>query len=433
MFGAWVTRTFDSLSNPQFRVLWAGTLIATLAYMMMFVVISVVAFDLAGTNSAVGLVMLGVGLSMLLVAPYGGVVADRVNRRRLIIVAQGAGALVLFLTGFLVIADLLTLELLAVLTLGLALSQAFAMPARQALVGEIVSPKLLPNAVALSQLAHTLGQPISPMVAGILLKTVVGAGGIYILMGSLVTVGALSVVMIGTAPGAATTVRRAVHTEMRDGLRQVWNNPQVRVLLLLLIGVVALGMVYRIALPAFLDRELGRDPSDMGLLLLVNGAAGGVVSLLLAGMAGGRWAWPLILLMTAVLGAGYVLLAEAQSFGVAIASMLLMGPGLQGPLLLGQAQIMMNVDPAYYGRVMSLTMVAFGAQALIGLPVGVLADGIGERETFFVLGMATFAVAGLGTLAWVRLRRAGETGRAAVAAGAGASGEVEGRLLPPAP
>ncbi len=410
MFRSWASSTFESLSNPQFRVLWAGSLISTLAYMMMFVVQSVVAFDLAGTNSAVGLVMLGVGISMVVVSQFGGVIADRMNRRQLIIVGQGLGALMLFLTGALLVAELLTLELLILLTLLLGLSFAFMGPARQAFVGEIVGPKLLPNAVALSQLAHSFGQPFSPMVAGLLLETFVGAGGTYILMASLVTVGVLSVAMIRPPERERSSIQRSVVTELKEGLNHVRQNPRLRLLLILFISIVVLGFVFRVLLPALLERHLDREPTEIGLLLLVNGAAAAVVSLFLAGVVGSRWAWPILFLLTAVMGLGYLLLSQAQTLNAALLAMLLLGPGLQGPLLIAQSQIMMHTEPAYYGRVMALTMMAFGLQAVFGFPIGALADSIGEREVLLLLGFATFVVAGLGLGAWLAMRRQFEEG-----------------------
>lgn len=412
MFRSWASNTFESLSNPQFRVLWAGTLFSTLAYMMMFVVQSVVAFDLAGTSSAVGLVMLGVGVSMFVVGPFGGVIADRVNRRHLIILGQGFGALMLFLTGVLIVVDLLTLELLVLLTLLLGLSFAFMGPARQAFVGEIVGPKLLPNAVALSQLAHSFGQPFSPMLAGVLLETFVGAGGTYILMGSLVTLGVLSVATIRPSVRRPSRVQRSMPTELKEGLNHVRRNPRVRLLLILFISIVVLGFLFRVLLPAFLERHLDREPTEMGLLLLVNGGAAAVVSLLLAGAVGSRWAWPILFLLTAAMGVGYVLLSQAQTFNAALLTMLLLGPGLQGPILIAQSQIMMHTEPAYYGRVMSLTMMAWGLQAVIGFPIGALADSIGERDVLLLLGLATFVVTALGLGAWLAMRRRFEEGGA---------------------
>ena len=88
MFGRWFSTTFAALAEPNFRILWVGSLFATLAFMMMFVTQSFVAFELAGTNSAVGIVSLGVGVTMLILGPFGGVTADRVSKRKLIILLK---------------------------------------------------------------------------------------------------------------------------------------------------------------------------------------------------------------------------------------------------------------------------------------------------------------------------------------------------------
>ena len=88
------------MSDAHFRVLFIGTLFATFAYMMMFLAMSVVSYDLSGTNTAVGVIGTGVGISMLL-APFGGVIADRMNRKWVIVIGQGGGAAMLALTGVL--------------------------------------------------------------------------------------------------------------------------------------------------------------------------------------------------------------------------------------------------------------------------------------------------------------------------------------------
>ena len=110
------------------------------------------------------------------------------------------------------------------------------------------------------------------------------------------------------------------------------------------------------------------------------------------------------------MGLGYLLLSQAQSFDAAVLTMLLLGPGLQGPMLIAQSQIMMHTEPAYYGRVMSLTMMAWGLQALIGFPIGLLAVSVGERDVLLMIALTTFAVAALGVLAWIAMRRNFEDG-----------------------
>ncbi|MYJ57692.1 MAG: MFS transporter, partial [Chloroflexi bacterium] len=117
-FGTWRRNTFAALNDGHFRVLFIGTLFATFAYMMMFLAMSVVSYDLSGTNTAVGIIGTGVGLAMLL-APFGGVIADRMNRKWVIVIGQGGGAGMLALTGVLLLLGQMTLPQMLVLMMGL--------------------------------------------------------------------------------------------------------------------------------------------------------------------------------------------------------------------------------------------------------------------------------------------------------------------------
>ena len=101
VMSAWFARSFDALTVPQFRILWFGTLFAFLSFMMSWTVQSVVAFDLEGTNKAVGLVALGSGVSMLIVGPFGGVLADRFSKRLLLLLGQSMVGLSFLVLGLL--------------------------------------------------------------------------------------------------------------------------------------------------------------------------------------------------------------------------------------------------------------------------------------------------------------------------------------------
>ena len=158
-------------------------------------------------------------------------------------------------------------------------------------------------------------------------------------------------------------------------------------------------------LPALLERHLDRDPTDIGLMFSINAVAGFTVSLGLTGLVGTRWVWPALFVLTAMLGLGYFALAAAPTFEFALLSMVLIGPGFSSFMLLSQTVIMANTAPAFYGRVMSLTMLAFGLQSIVALPFGVLADEIGEREVIVLLGIATLGVVVLGLLGYAGLRR----------------------------
>ena len=411
-FGAWRRNTFAALNDGHFRVLFIGTLFATFAYMMMFLAMSVVSYDLSGTNTAVGIIGTGVGLAMLL-APFGGVIADRMNRKWVIVIGQGGGAALLALTGVLLLLGQMTLPLMFVLMLGLGFTFVVMGPARNAFTADLVGPNLIGNAIVLNQLSSTIGQPFSPFIAALLLESAVGSGGTYVVMGALVAVGVFTVAVMPnrrrqgdaqTGTGEASQ-RRGVLADIVDGGRYVWRRRSLRLMLLMFVSTVVIGFLFRILTPAFLDQHLDRPTTDMGQLFLVNGIAAAIISFVVAGLATTRWAWPITLLLVASLGVGYLVLAASQTFGQTMIAMAILGPGLQGPVMILQARIMMNTESAYYGRVMAFTMMAWGVQMVFAGPAGVLADAIGEREVFAIMGIAGFAVAVLGTFGWLAIRK----------------------------
>ena len=388
-----------------------GTLFATLAYMMMMFTMGIVAEQLSGTNAAVGTIAFAIGLSMFFLSPFGGVVADRINRKWLIVLGQGAGAAILALVGLLLVAGVLTLPIFFVLSLVLGLTFVFMSPARQAFTADIVGPRLVANAIVLSQMAHLWGQPFSPFVASILVKTSLGAGGTYITMAVLVFIGVATVALMryrrpqAEAGAAQTGSARSVRRDIAGGALYIWRRPQLRFMMALLLATIVVGSVFRIVLPRYMVEVLDRPAADQGLLLLVYGLGAAAAGLIIAGLATSRWAWPVLLGMIALMGLGHWIMAGAGAYGHAAAALGIMGPGLQGPMMLLTANIMTHTEPAYYGRVMSFTMMGWGLQMLIGLPVGVAADALGEREVMGILGVLSLAIAVGGVLGWLALIR----------------------------
>ena len=402
---SWKSNTFLALEHPQFRILFVGTLFATLAYMMMFVAMSVVSYDLGGTNTAVGLVTAGTGISMLIGSPWGGVIADRVNRKRLIVLGQGAGAVMLALTGVLLLLDLVNLPLMFILTLILGATFVFMGPARNAFTVDIVGPRLIGNAVALNQLANSWGQPVAPMIAALLLESSVGGGGTYVVMGVLVGIGVLSLAVMPNKGKPRQTDHRSPAADLMDGIRYVGRRPPLRLMLFLFMATVVIGFMFRVLTPALLEQHLDRASTDMGLMMTVNGIAAALLAVAVAGMAMSRWSWPLIFVLMAVMGVGYLVMSQAQTYGAAVASMALLGPGLQGPTLLLQAKIVMNTESAYLGRVTAFTMMSWGISSVSGGPAGIVADLLGEREVLTGVGLVTFLVVAIGVFGWLAIRK----------------------------
>ncbi len=307
--------------------------------------------------------------------------------------------------GLLIVTDQITILLLVVITFVMGIAFSFTGPTRQAYVGELVPPRKLANAVALSQLPFSLSRVIGPFVAGALLGvSFIGSGGTFLIMGSMFVIVLATLVRLPPSRrrgGAGASVREDLHA----GLRHIRERPRLRLLVALFIVVVVVGFPYQTLLPAFLENELGRSARTVGMLLGASAGAGLVVGVALAGVVGGRWGRPLMLSLGLLFGASLLLLGAAPSFGLAFAVMLLVGAGSSGFQIINNALLMIETEPAYYGRVMSLTMLAWGGQGLAAFPLGVLADAIGERATLSALGAVVLAVVGVGAVASTAIGR----------------------------
>ncbi|GIW13535.1 MAG: MFS transporter [Tepidiforma sp.] len=398
MVGAWFARTFKALEHRHYRVLWVGTSMAFLAFMMSSVVQAVVAFDLTGRNGAVGFVSLGMGLATVLISPFGGVVADRFPKRPLLLTGQTIIGLNFAAVGVLIITDLITIPLLALSTLVMGAVFSFIGPARQAWIGELLPPEDLPNGIALQQVGMTLTRVVGPFVAaGLIGLSFVGTGGTYLFMAGLFVFVVGSLAML---PPSRAVARggRSFRDDLAMGMQHIRERKRLMLAVVTFVGVIMAGFSYFVVLPGFLENELGRSSKDMALLMAAGAASGFVVSLAVAGAAGSRHAWMLMVAGGVVLGLSLVLLAAAPNFGVAILAMLVIGAGTGAFQVLNNAIVMREAEPAYHGRVMSLTMLAWGVNGLVAYPFGALADRIGERET---LGAMAGGVLVVVTAAWV--------------------------------
>ena len=393
MFSAWANNTFRALRNRHYRILWAGTTIGFLAFMMSSIVQSIVAFDLTGKNGAVGFVALGMGLATILISPIGGVIADRLSKRRLLLIGQTVIGANFLVVGVLILTDQINIVMLAASTFVMGTVFSFIAPARQAWIGELVGTEELPNAIALQQVGMTTTRVAGPFIAaGLIGLAWVGTGGTYLFMGALFAFVVATLAQLPATRGREPGTGPSVLGDLRLGVGHLTERPRLLLLSLSFIGTVIAGFSYIVILPGFLENELGRSSDDMGLMLGVSAVAGLVVTIGLAAASGSRYAWRMMLGTGLAFGVALVLLGMSNGLMAALAAMLLVGAGGSGFQLLNNALVMQESDPAYYGRVMSLTMLAWGANGLVGLPFGVLADAVGEGVTLSVMGVLVCGV-----------------------------------------
>jgi MFS family permease len=382
-----VRGSFAALAIRNYAILWVGSLGSFTAFFMSTVVQSIVAFELTGKNSAVGVVLLGQGLASAVLGPFGGAVADRISKRLINAVCQSVITVVFLSIGTLIALDQIALFHLAAGSFVIGTMFAFMGPARQAWVVELVGPELRANAVALNQVALNAARIWAPALAGLMVAVAaIGAEGAYFAMAALYAAVTLLLLMMPPSKPIPAIAGRSIFGDMIAGFRYVQHQPRLRWMLTMFFVMIVLGLSSMTVLPGLLENELGQDVSKLGVIQTVNAVGGLIASLAVASIAGSPKALKVYSAGALLTGAALVLTGLTPTFGFIFIPMLLTGIGTGAFQTLNGSVIVTEADPAYYGRVISLTSLAFSGFMLMGLPVGLAADRWGERPTLVVLG-----------------------------------------------
>lgn len=388
---SWADSTLASFESPVYRLLWYGTFLAFISFNMAGTTQNIVAFDLTGNNRAVGTVMFGQGLAMLLLNPFGGAIADRLNKRLLLILTQAIIGGVSLAIAVLLQTDQLTIPLLAAGAFITGSMFSFLVPTRTSLLGDIVPKERIGNAMALVQVGGNFSRISAPFVAGLLLSwSLIGPAGTYFIIASVFVFVLLFMSKIPNLP-ARGNVHGTVLQDLMLGINHVASNPR------LLHGIVshycltALGFCFLVLMPGFVKNELGLGTAEVGAMLGMAAVGGLLGSIVVASLADSKIA-PVVLKFVGLLGAAGLFGAGlSPSLVPAMALMLLAGAGVSAFQTLNNAIALQQAEPAYYGRVMGLMQVAWGLLLLVSLPTGALADWLGERTVLSGAG-ATLAV-----------------------------------------
>jgi len=429
-----VRDTFAALAVRNFRLQWTASMLSTAAFMTTFVLVPVVGYDLTGSFAASGLAAMGNGVAMLLLSPFGGVLADRLPKKPLVIIGQLLSFIIIAVTGVLIVTELITVALLFVSTLLSGAAFALTGPARQSWVAELVPTPLLPNAVALQQMAINIAQVLGPTAASVAVLTSDLNVGVLYLAASVVFIVALPLTLILPNTPAAAVAGRSPARELREGFGYLRRSPRLRILWVFWLLVVTCGFSIQTLMPGILDQEFGRSSDEAVVINSIFGFSALAVNIPLAGLVSGRFAWPLLLGTAALMALGLWLIAAAPTYGLILILSAVAGAGRSGVMLVNQSIMMSNTRPEYFGRVMSFVLMAFGLSAVIGPLWGVAADLIGGRETLFLVGLIVLGGTGLMVVGWLRTRRLPlEVGTAAATVEAPTASTQPAPHTPPSP
>jgi MFS family permease len=403
---ATVRRTFSALRIPNYRRYFTGQAISLIGTWMQSTAQVWLVLQLTGSATDLGFVVALQTLPVLLLGPYGGLVADRIDKRRLMVVLQSLMGVQALVLAILTLTNHVTFYEVAVLALLLGLNNCFENPTRQSFVLEMVGPDEVRNAVSLNSTLVNAARAVGPAVAGLLIATV-GEGWCFLLnsAGFVAVVGSLMTMDRSLLRPSRPAAR--ARGQLREGFRYVARTPELAIPLVMmgLIGMLAYN--FQVTLPVVAKHVFGGDARTFGLMSAAMGigAVGGGLVSAARGKTGTR---PMVITAFAF-GTVILIAAAAPTLPIEFAALGMVGFASVSFLAMANSTLQLGAAPQMRGRVMALWSVAFLGSTPIGGPtVGWITTMAGARVGLAVGGVSCLvaAVFGLVALRYVGNRRA---------------------------
>lgn len=384
---------FDVLRIDRYRTLFLSGAIVFMATHAQQIARGWLAKELSGSNAGIGAVYFAFGIAMMVASPMAGVIADRFPKRSVVMFAQSvllAGAAVIAVGH---VVGVLRYWMLIVASLLHGFGMAILGPARMSFTTDLIDRAMLPNAIVLSQMSVNATRIIGPSIAGAMIGIhTIGAGGVYLFTSVLI---AIAVLWTSTLPRIAPRGATATQSPGRaftDGVRYVRSKRELGTVVAVANLIAIIGLTYVAFLPKVSQGIFDRGASGYSRLSIASAFAALGTSFWIAGQIGRRDVRVTQAMFGTVFSVALVVLAAAPGFWAALAIVACLGGASSGFQVTNSSLAMMIADADYQGRVQALLMLGFSVSSMAALPVGVLADHIGLRETFGVLGIACCAV-----------------------------------------
>lgn len=406
-----------ALRHPGYRAYFLAQALSFAGTWMQSVALGWLVFRLTGSTLLLGSVTFASQLPTLLLAPFAGVLADRLPLTRMVAVTQASLALVALAMAALIFSDRVTVEaILALATVG-GVASAFDQPARQTLLVELAGPADLSSAIALSSAAVNSARIVGPAIAGVLVASV-GEAVCFLINGLTFSAPIAVALLVRPAHARAPSRREGPLAALRAGLRYARTAPHTRTMLPLVAITSIVAFPYLPMLPAFAGDVLGGGPALLGWLNVAVGAGSVTGALAVAALVDRRRLLPRAALGLCAYGIGLVGLGLSRVLAASLPALLLVGFGMLSLLSSANTIVQGDTPEGMRGRVMALyTTVLVGLFPIGAIVCGALADRVGVGPTFAAGGVVTLlcGVWLARRLPALRARRVGE----GVAAGAG--------------
>jgi MFS family permease len=377
-------QTFVALEQRDFRIFWLGQLVSVTGTWMQTVAQGWLVLQLTGSPFVLGLAAAARSLPVLVLAFPAGIVADRFDRKLIVIATNVVAAIASILLGILAITGQVTVPIILVLAAVLGITNAFEMPARQSYVSELIGRQHLANAIALNSLLFNSARVVGPALAGILVA-IVGPGWAFLLNGA-----SFIPVIVGLLLISAVYVPRpvvAARSALPEVLRYLRGEPRVALLLALLAAQTIFASGQFILGPS-LAEDLGQGAEGLGVLLSASGAGAVVGGIRLAATAQRSSRWRVLLWAGLALGGGLAAIGVAQSYAVTLLCLVVTGWGTVTFNASSNTLIQSIVPDRLRGRVLSLyVLMLLGLMPVAGVLMGALGTAVGSAAAIAIGGV----------------------------------------------
>jgi MFS family permease len=404
--------TFAALAVPNYRRYISGQSISLVGTWMQMTAQSWLVLTLTHSGTMLGVVVALQTLPVLLLGPYGGVIADRVDKRRLMMALQAAMGVQALALGLLTVTGTVRVWQIGILAALLGLNNAFENPSRQSFMMELVGPEHLRNAVSLNSVLVNVARSVGPAIAGIMIATV-GTGVCFLVNAASFVAVVFSLSSMDASALTPSTPTPRAGGQLREGLRYVRSTPALAIPLVMMGIAGCLTYEFQVSLPVMADQGLHVGATGFGFMTAAMGVGAVAGGLFVAGR--GKTGLRPLVIAASGFAVAMALATLAPNLAFELIALALAGAGSIAFMSTGNSTLQLTAAPEMRGRVMSLWFVAFQGSTPIGGPiVGVTMSAVGARAGLGVGAITVGLVACGGLVALRRLTGSRPTGAGAV-------------------
>jgi MFS family permease len=379
---------FRSMKHRNYRLFFIGQGISLTGTWMQLIALSWLVYRLTNSAMLLGLVGFAGQIPTFILAPIAGVVADRYNRRRILITTQALAMIqAVILTGLFFFGNIAVWHIM-VLSVFLGLVSAFEIPLRHAFIVEIVDSRQdLGNAIALNSSLFNAARLIGPSIAGVLIA-VVGEGACFFINAISYSAVLVTLTAIKVVPRKVQITQKHIFQELKEGFVYAFNFGPIKTILLILALISLMGVPYQVLMPVFVRDVFHKGPEVLGYLMAVSGAGALAGAIYLAARKSVIGLSRIIALYSGIFGAGIIFFGLSRTILFSMPAIFIAGFAMMVQMAASNTVLQTVVEEDKRGRVMSMYTMAFmGTMPMGSLLAGGLADRIGAPNTVLIGGV----------------------------------------------